>query len=105
YPALAVIANASGDVIIEININAEGEVISTQVIEGHKLLQDASIYAAKRWKFTSAKDSIRSARIKFNFHIEEKEKPDAEITPIFKPPFEIDLITKRPIIETTHSRN
>lgn len=52
YPAIARSAHASGEVIVRVLIDKEGRVMAAQVIEGHPLLQAASVKAAKASRFT-----------------------------------------------------
>ena len=52
YPPVAVSANLSDDLIIEVEINKEGAVTSVHAVSGNKLLQLYSERAAKRWRFS-----------------------------------------------------
>jgi TonB family protein len=52
YPAIARSAHASGEVTVRVLIDKEGRVMAAQVIEGHPLLQAASIRAAKASRFS-----------------------------------------------------
>jgi periplasmic protein TonB len=51
YPPLARQANVSGDVIIEILVDEQGEVSNARVLQGHPLLRAAALQAAQQWKF------------------------------------------------------
>ncbi|HKQ76336.1 MAG TPA: TonB family protein [Blastocatellia bacterium] len=51
YPATARTAKMSGSVQVQITIDESGEVINAQVINGHPILRDASLQAAKQWRF------------------------------------------------------
>ena len=53
YPAIARSAHASGEVIVLVLINKEGKVIAAQVVDGHPLLQAASVKAARESRFAS----------------------------------------------------
>ena len=55
YPPLAKAAAISGDVVIELTVDEEGNVIQTKAITGHPLLRDSAIEAAKEWKFKPTK--------------------------------------------------
>ena len=59
YPAIARAANARGEVIIEVQVNAAGDVLSTKLISGHPLLQKVSEEAAKQWKFSPSRESTK----------------------------------------------
>lgn len=52
YPAIARAAHASGEVIVQVLIDKEGRVMAAQILDGHPLLQAASIKAAKASRFT-----------------------------------------------------
>jgi len=51
YPAIARSAHASGEVIVRVIIDKEGNVMAAQVLDGHPLLRAASIKAAKASRF------------------------------------------------------
>ncbi|MCI0662658.1 MAG: energy transducer TonB, partial [Acidobacteria bacterium] len=51
YPAIARTARVSGAVKIQVLISEEGSVISAEVLDGHPLLQEAALKAAKQWIF------------------------------------------------------
>src|SRR5215213_4565653 len=55
YPVIALHAEATGTVIVEVKIDIHGEVTSARAISGHKLLHLVSEMTAKRWVF--AEDS------------------------------------------------
>lgn len=102
YPAIALAARAEGKVIVEVKINAAGQVTSARGIEGHKLLQAISEIAAKRWQFVGDEFSKeRIAKLVFVFHIVSDDK-DAEVA--FHPPYEIEFAhNPPPIINTINS--
>lgn len=52
YPPIARAARATGDVVVLILIDEEGNVIAAQSISGHPLLQSASVTAARQSTFT-----------------------------------------------------
>ncbi|MGH9751222.1 MAG: TonB family protein [Blastocatellia bacterium] len=51
YPAIANAASAKGAVQVQVTINESGEVINARVINGHPILRDAALQAAKQWRF------------------------------------------------------
>lgn len=51
YPPIARAARASGAVQVQVTISEEGRVLEAAVINGHPLLRDAALQAAKRWTF------------------------------------------------------
>ena len=71
YPAIARAAHASGEVIVRVLIDKEGKVMAAQIVDGHPLLQAASIRAAKATRFTptllEGKPVYVLGRIVYNF--------------------------------------
>lgn len=88
YPPIAVSANARGRVIVEVEINPDGTVVKTKLIQGHPLLAQTAVAAAKRWRFAAAPDGSpeRSANVTFDFQI-AASKEEAQVT--FNPPYEV----------------
>jgi TonB family protein len=64
YPSLAAIANVSGSVIVEVQVDENGYISTTKIVDGHKLLQDVAEYSAKQWRFNS-----RSGRVAILTHL------------------------------------
>jgi protein TonB len=52
YPELAKRARVSGIVMLEVNVDEEGNVANVRVIRGHPLLDQAAIDAVKQWKYS-----------------------------------------------------
>ncbi|HZH33893.1 MAG TPA: TonB family protein, partial [Pyrinomonadaceae bacterium] len=71
YPATAKAVNAEGNVIVEIKINATGEVTSAKAVSGHPLLRTISVLAAKRRKFevVDNKKLERKAQLTFSYKV------------------------------------
>jgi TonB family protein len=88
YPAIAVAAHASGKVVIEVTILANGKVGSARRVEGHSLLAGTAQAAAKRWQFTPASEGSaeRMAKLVFNFEIVSR-KEDEQTS--FATPYEV----------------
>ncbi|MBA3247790.1 MAG: energy transducer TonB [Pyrinomonadaceae bacterium] len=78
YPPIAKAAGAQGTVAVEIVINETGEVISAKAVEGHPLLHQASVEAARQWQFKpteiDGKPAKVTGRVTFNFVLPEKER-------------------------------
>lgn len=51
YPPIAKAARASGTVVVQIVVDEEGYVISSDAVSGHPLLQHASVVAARQVRF------------------------------------------------------
>ena len=94
YPPVARASNAHGEVIIEVQIDSQGNVLSTKVISGHPLLTKVSEEAAKQWKFSSLQGSAkeRSVRLTFDFRsVDKGPKPQYELTTVFVPPYKVEV--------------
>ena len=52
YPALAIAAHAAGSVILEAEIDEEGNVANVKIVSGHPLLVKAAAQAVKQWKYS-----------------------------------------------------
>ncbi|MBX7219517.1 MAG: M56 family metallopeptidase [Blastocatellia bacterium] len=78
YPPLAKAARASGEVILEVTVDENGQVVEARVISGHPLLQQAALSAAKESEFEPARiqgSSVRaSARMTYRFDLNDKDK-------------------------------
>jgi len=78
YPPVAKAAGAQGTVAVEIVINETGEVISAKAVEGHPLLHQASVEAARQWQFKPTEvdgNPVKvTGRVTFNFVLPEKER-------------------------------
>jgi len=51
YPAIAKAARISGTVVVQLDVSAEGAVVSTKAISGHPMLQQAAIDFVKQLTF------------------------------------------------------
>ncbi len=52
YPAIAIQAHAAGIVILEAEIDEEGNVANVKIVSGHPLLVNAAAQAVKQWKYS-----------------------------------------------------
>jgi TonB family protein len=93
YPVLAVASNTSGTVAVEVKVNASGEVISVRSVGGHPLLRQQAENTARRWRFIPAvnNSSVRAATLTFVFRIMLKETAADDLTPVFTPPYQIEV--------------
>ena len=71
YPAVARAAGAQGRVMVEVVVNEDGKVESAKALDGHPLLRQAAVDAARQWEFAPTKLSNQpvkvAGRISFNF--------------------------------------
>jgi TonB family protein len=102
FPAIAAAAKAKGDVVVEVKINSKGVVTSSTAVAGHPLLRAICQIASRRWKFVPSTNEFkeRSVRLTFSFLILEKDAPEIETTPVFMPPYRVEVTRTKPVIET-----
>lgn len=86
YPAVARAARAEGRVTVEVVVNEEGKVESAKAVDGHPLLRDAGVDAARQWEFAPTKlvnQPVKvTGRISFNFTLSKDEPaPGAGVPP------------------------
>jgi hypothetical protein len=93
---------AVGSVIVEIQIDARGLVTKAKAVQGHPFLYSASEKAAQRWLFapTSAESKVRMARLTFVFKMVEDPISEEDLSPIFMPPYQIEVRRTVSVIET-----
>jgi TonB family protein len=102
YPAVARQANAHGEVVIEVQVDAAGNVPSAKLISGHPLLRKVSEEAAKQWKFSPSQGGTkeRVVRLTFGFQtVDASRNPMYEFTIVFLPPYKIDVQANGRIID------
>jgi TonB family protein len=59
YPPLAKAAELVGTVFVGVTVDERGDVISAEALEGHSMLKDAALEAARGWKFKSMEEQRR----------------------------------------------
>lgn len=73
YPPIALSARVSGPVQIEVVIDEHGNVLSAVVVQGHPLLQQAALDAARQWKFRPTRLNSEPIKVTgvliFNFRL------------------------------------
>jgi TonB family protein len=77
YPPIAKAARASGAVQVQVLIGETGEVIEANVVNGHPLLRDAALQAARQWVFKPTELSGVAVKVQgvltFNFALNDEE--------------------------------
>jgi len=73
YPSQARLHRVGGTVVVEIKVDECGRVIDAKTLSGHPDLTDASLKAARQWRFNPTKVEGRPIKVigtlSFNFHI------------------------------------
>ncbi|HEY0350372.1 MAG TPA: energy transducer TonB [Pyrinomonadaceae bacterium] len=70
YPSIALVAHASGRVLLEVEIDSNGSVLTSRFISGHPLLILFSRKAALGWRFEPSSQVVRKVRLEFDFDID-----------------------------------
>lgn len=95
YPPVAKAARASGDVVVDVEIDASGNVSSAQAATGHPLLRKPSEEAASRWRFAAdSKAGGRKAQLTFSYR--QAGRPEDEVPPVFEPPYKVVVVAAIP---------
>jgi TonB family protein len=110
FPPVAVASNTSGRVVVEVQINAEGNVSMAKIVDGDTLFRQGKIYesTARRWRFAAAKagSDLRTARLTFVFRIMPNDTPPAELTSVFMPPYQVEVRHRpfEPVVDKQSSK-
>jgi protein TonB len=71
YPPIAMAARAQGTVVVQITVSESGDVISARAADGHPLLQQAAVEAARQARFSptrlNGQPVMVSGTITYNF--------------------------------------
>jgi TonB family protein len=94
YPPTALIANTSGDVRVAVTVTEIGNVIKADLVSGNPLLSNAAVEAAKQWKFEVSDQA--KLQLTFSFRMMPKDTLVEAMTPVFSPPFKIEVRGKLP---------
>ncbi len=85
YPTLAKSARAAGPVQVQLVIDEGGRVVDAKVLNGHPMLRDAALQAARQWEFKPTQLSGRPVRtqgvVTFNFDLTQGTAPGQLTTP------------------------
>jgi TonB family protein len=90
YPPLALTAGVMGEVQVKAIIEREGSVAGVEVISGREPLKQASLEAARRWKF-NPRTSQTEVVLTFSFKIVPHGTAPEDTTATFIPPHRIEV--------------
>lgn len=84
YPPVAKAAGVEGRVNIALLIGEDGKVVSAEVVDGHPLLREAALEAARQWEFKPFEVNGKPVKVKgnssFNFSLDKDGKAREERT-------------------------
>jgi TonB family protein len=102
YPPIALAAGARGEVIIDVKVNAAGEVVAAKFSSGHPLLKKICEEAAAKWKFSSLVGSTKERTVQLSFSfatVDNGPNPKYDLTTSFRPPYKVEIQHHSRIIE------
>ncbi len=93
YPFDASVAGASGDIYVDVEVGGDGKVLSAGAQGAPEALRRAAEEAARRWQFAPAPEGLqgRKARLTFSFRHLPPNARDFDATPVFYPPYRIEV--------------
>jgi TonB family protein len=90
YPVAAVEGRIEGTAIVEVRLAPAGTVASASVSEGHALLRQASVEAARLWRF-HARRKAGVVKLTFIYKLMPKGTPEAKLGSVFRPPYTVEV--------------
>jgi TonB family protein len=97
YPAAARAIRAEGEVVVEVNIDKKGKVISANPLSGHPLLKAYSVTAAKQNLFeASENDDMRTVKLTYVYLQPQNDKK----LPHYSNSYRIEIISYPLTIDT-----
>ena len=103
YPDLAVAARVQADVEIEIDISTDGVPKAVRPIKTHPLFEEASLVAARQWRFGPSQTEAPRCRVTFGFHLFPEKTPQSAAATRFMPPFRIEVVRVPPPATVNYS--
>lgn len=100
YPAAAATGKISGTVLVIVQVDRSGKVTGASIAEGHAFLRQASLDAARLWRFQTRRQASE-VKLTFSFKLMPKNTPEPELGAVFKPPYTVE-VRKIPAQPVTH---
>ena len=93
YPPIAKASNTAGEIKLRATINAQGDVVKTEILSGHKLLDDAARYAALQWKFEKLTQGTteRTVELTIRFTLMPRCSDKRTHTPVYTAPYTAEI--------------
>ena len=84
--------------VVKVNIRQDGHVISVEAVSGNPILIGGTRDVASRWEFavTTDKNKTRTAELVFVYRLVPKDLPRVGLSPIFKPPYRVEVTAALP---------
>jgi TonB family protein len=90
YPVAAAEGRIAGTVIVEVRVSAAGSVENASVAEGQSLLRQASLEAARLWRFHARRKAF-VVKLNFSYKLMPKGTPEAQLSAVFRPPYTVEV--------------
>lgn len=99
YPGIALAMSKGGKVVVQVSIGPAGRVDGARVVTGAAPLLNPAVTAARLWRFRPG-DTGKRAELTFLFRVMPKGTPAGEMTPVFKPPYGVEVrrVMPEPVI-------
>jgi TonB family protein len=111
YPPIAVQARVYGDVVVDLKLDANGEVTSLQVANGHPMLRDAAASALRQWRFICLDCEVGKSfehRFTLTFAITDAEGRNCELRvqrALLAFPNRLTIESGPPCVDTTSNKD
>ena len=101
YPAIARANRLEGIVYVQVEIDNEGQVVSSNAVEGHRLLAQAVEDSVKKWHFDPDCSHAQMVDVRFRLSLnDDLDKPGFYL----HPPDEVEVVGKKVVINDTLTR-
>lgn len=90
YPGAAAASGIGGTIAVEVRLSEAGAVVNATVGEGPAQLRQASLEAARLWRFP-AQPAGRGIKLTFLFRLMPKDTPAAQLGAVFRPPYTVEV--------------
>lgn len=99
YPGIALAMSKGGEVLVDVSIGSAGKVAGTTVVAGAAPLLNPALVAARLWRFRPD-DAGKRATLTFYFRVMPRGTAAGEMTPVFKPPYGVEVrrIMPEPVV-------
>ena len=86
YPEEAKRLRVEGKVTLDVTVEQNGEVSMAKVVNGHQLLQQAAVDAAKQWRFTNPFDNSVTIQLTMSFSLKSDSADPTSPAPEIQTP-------------------
>jgi TonB family protein len=93
YPVMALAKKISGTVLVDVEVNTEGNVVKADAVSGPaEILRDMAKAAARGWQFKPPQSVVGafSVRLTFIFHDDSFVAPQRK--PDFTSPYQVEIV-------------